>query len=42
MLGGKSVIMAGVVMRGDLCRKPDPGAEGDKRETPSTAISVGR
>lgn len=41
MLGGKSVIMAGVHMRGDLYRKVDKAAEGEK-EGPMTAISIGR
>lgn len=41
MLGGKSVVMAGVTLRGDLCRKSDKLAEGEK-EGPTTAISIGR
>ena len=41
MLGGKSVIMAGVHMRGDLHRKVEKHAEGDK-EGPITAINIGR
>ena len=41
MLGGKSVIMAGVCLRGDLYRKNEEASEG-KREGPQTAISVGR
>ncbi|KAI6803124.1 hypothetical protein KC363_g2155 [Hortaea werneckii] len=41
MLGGKSVIMAGVCLRGDLYRKSERGAtEGEKDA--QTAISVGR
>ncbi|KAI7299632.1 hypothetical protein KC315_g17539, partial [Hortaea werneckii] len=41
MLGGKSVIMAGVCLRGDLYRKSDrPTTEGEKDA--QTAISVGR
>lgn len=42
MLGGKTVIMAGVHLRGDLCRKPEPAADGEKEKTNTTAISVGR
>ena len=42
MLGGKTVIMAGVYLRGDLCRKPEPAAEGEKEKTHSTTISIGR
>jgi len=41
MLGGKSVIMAGVCLRGDLYRKKERSTEGEK-EGPATAISVGR
>ncbi|KAH9821450.1 dynactin arp1 p25 subunit like protein [Teratosphaeria destructans] len=41
MLGGRSVVMAGVTLRGDLFRRPDRPAEGEK-EGPSTAITVGR
>jgi dynactin-5 len=40
MLGGRTVIMAGVTMRGDLQRKPDASESGDK--TASTAITIGR
>ncbi|RMY14539.1 hypothetical protein D0867_07113 [Hortaea werneckii] len=41
MLGGKSVIMAGVCLRGDLYRKSErPATEGEKDA--QTAISVGR
>ncbi|RMY41475.1 hypothetical protein D0865_12280 [Hortaea werneckii] len=41
MLGGKSVIMAGVCLRGDLYRKSErPTTEGEKDA--QTAISVGR
>jgi len=41
MLGGKSVLMAGVCLRGDLHRKAEKAAEGEK-ESHTTAISVGR
>jgi len=41
MLGGKSVLMAGVCLRGDLHRKAEKTAEGEK-EAPATAINVGR
>ena len=41
MLGGKSVIMAGVCLRGDLYRKSERATtEGEKDA--QTAISVGR
>ncbi|KAF2483941.1 trimeric LpxA-like protein [Neohortaea acidophila] len=42
MLGGKTVIMSGVHLRGDLCRKPEPAADGEKEKTSVTAISIGR
>lgn len=42
MLGGKTVIMAGVHLRGDLCRKPEPAAEGTKEKPSTTAINIGR
>ena len=42
MLGGKTVVMAGVQLRGDLVRKPEPVAEGEKEKPPTTAISIGR
>ena len=42
MLGGKTVIMAGVHLRGDLCRKQEPAAEGEKEKPNTTAISIGR
>lgn len=42
MLGGKTVIMAGVHVRGDLARKPERAAEGEKEKPATTAISVGR
>jgi dynactin 5 len=42
MLGGKTVIMAGVYLRGDLCRTPERSAEGEKEKPNTTAISVGR
>ena len=42
MLGGKTVIMAGVHLRGDLCRKPEPVAEGEKEKAPTIAINIGR
>ncbi|EMC98856.1 hypothetical protein BAUCODRAFT_120151 [Baudoinia panamericana UAMH 10762] len=41
MLGGKSVVMAGAMLRGDLVRKPEKMADGEK-EGPVTAIHVGR
>lgn len=40
MLGGRTVIMAGVTMRGDLQRKVDASETVDK--TASTAITIGR
>jgi dynactin-5 len=42
MLGGKTVIMAGVHLRGDLVRKPERPPEGEKEKPPTTAISIGR
>lgn len=42
MLGGKTVIMAGVHLRGDLCRKPERAAEGEKEKPNTTAVSIGR
>lgn len=42
MLGGRTVIMADVHMRGDLCRLPEPAPEGEKPKTPPTAISIGK
>ena len=42
MLGGRTVLMSGVHLRGDLCRKSDPDAEGEKSKPPSTAISIGK
>ena len=42
MLGGRTVIMAGVHMRGDLCRLSGPAAEGEKPKPPPTAISIGK
>ncbi|EME49499.1 hypothetical protein DOTSEDRAFT_68309 [Dothistroma septosporum NZE10] len=42
MLGGRTVIMAGVHMRGDLCRVSEPAAEGEKPKPPPTAISIGK
>lgn len=41
MLGGKCVIMAGVVLRGDLSRKSEKLKEGEK-EAPMTMINIGR
>jgi dynactin 5 len=41
MLAGKSVVMAGATLRGDLFRRPDRTAEGEK-EAPTTAITIGR
>lgn len=45
MLGGKTVVMAGVCLRGDLCRKPEPPSstsDGKEKSQPNTAISIGR
>ena len=42
MLGGKTVVMAGVHLRGDLCRMAEPVAEGEKEKTPPSAINIGR
>lgn len=44
MLGGKTVIMAGVTMRGDLQRKVERSAEGGEgsEKTAATAITIGR
>nr|POE80915.1 isoform 2 of dynactin subunit 5 [Quercus suber] len=47
MLGGKSVLMAGVHLRGDLVRKPDrlgaaDGGTGGGKEVPVPAINIGR
>lgn len=45
MLGGKTVVMAGVHLRGDLCRKPDPPSttsDGKEKPQSNTAISIGR
>lgn len=45
MLGGRTVIMAGVTMRGDLQRKVERSADGSEssdKNTPSTAITIGR
>jgi dynactin-5 len=42
MLGGKTVIMAGVHLRGDLYRKQEPPKEGEKEKSSTTAISIGR
>ncbi|KAK1061185.1 hypothetical protein LTR12_004793 [Friedmanniomyces endolithicus] len=41
MLAGKSVVMAGAILRGDLHRKSDRPAEGEKGG-PITAINIGR
>ena len=41
MLGGKSVVMAGTCLRGDLFRRPDKSA-GDEKEGSATAIAIGR
>ncbi len=41
MLAGKSVVMAGAILRGDLHRKSDRPAEGEKG-APITAINIGR
>lgn len=44
MLGGRTVIMAGVTMRGDLQRKAERSADGSEPvdKTSSTAITIGR
>ncbi|KAF7197089.1 hypothetical protein HII31_01514 [Pseudocercospora fuligena] len=42
MLGGKSVIMAGVHLRGDLHRFQPPPVEGEKPPASITAISIGK
>ncbi|SMQ46942.1 unnamed protein product [Zymoseptoria tritici ST99CH_1A5] len=42
MLGGRSVLMAGVHLRGDLQRIPEPPAEGQPAKAPTTAINIGR
>lgn len=46
MLGGRTVIMAGVTMRGDLVRKAersaDGGGESGGDKTSTTAINIGR
>ena len=44
MLGGRTMIMAGVTMRGDLQRKIDRSAEGGESgdKAASTAINIGR
>ena len=46
MLGGRTVIMAGVIiMRGDLQRKPERSGEGGvdvSERTATTAITIGR
>lgn len=43
MLGGKSVVMPGVHMRGDLRRLPEPTAEGEQpKQQPATMIQVGK
>jgi dynactin-5 len=45
MLGGKTVIMAGVTMRADLQRKVErsaDGGEGGEKVAASTAITIGR
>lgn len=42
MLGGKTVIMAGAVVRGDLCKIPERSADGATDKTATTAITVGR
>lgn len=41
MLGGKSVIMAGVYLRGDLVRRSD-ATEGGKEAALMPAINIGR
>lgn len=46
MLGGRTVIMAGVTMRGDLQRKQERPADGSESaaadKVSSTAITIGR
>jgi len=45
MLAGRTVIMAGVIMRGDLHRKSERSGEGGvdpSERTATTAISIGR
>lgn len=42
MLGGKTVIMAGAILRGDLYRKPERTADGEGDKTAMTAITIGR
>jgi hypothetical protein len=45
MLGGRTVIMAGVIMRGDLQRKLERSGEGGvdvSERTATTAITIGR
>lgn len=44
MLGGRTVIMAGVTMRGDLQRKAERTADGSEStdKTSNTAITIGR
>lgn len=43
MLGGKTVVMAGVTLRGDLHRMQEPTADGDQQSKgPVTAINIGR
>ncbi|WPH02568.1 Hypothetical protein R9X50_00543300 [Acrodontium crateriforme] len=42
MLGGRTVVMAGVQMRGDLCRVAEKSSDGGaEKEGPTTAIAVG-
>lgn len=42
MLGGKSVVMAGVQLRGDLQRVPEPTADGEPPKSAPTAITIGK
>lgn len=45
MLGGRTVIMAGVTMRADLQRKVErsaDGGEGGEKAAATTAITIGR
>lgn len=42
MLGGKTVIMAGAIIRGDLFKKREQRADGEAERGPQTAITVGR
>lgn len=41
MLGGKTVIMGGAIIRGDLTKEPERTADG-KLARATTAITIGR